>query len=56
MKLTQEQADTIVSESRYDAMLDGDFEISPNGYVYGLEDGSSVVVSFRGELSHVTAQ
>lgn len=52
--ITVEHADELVSESIYDTMLDGYFEETEDGFVYGLEDGTALLVSFDGTMTHIT--
>ena len=52
--ITIEQADELVADSMYEMMLDGDFEETEDGFVYGLEDGTALLVSFDGTMTHIT--
>lgn len=48
--ITMQQADEMIQNSKYDAILSGDFEIHDLGYIYGLETGDAVVVTFGGSM------
>lgn len=48
--ITMEKADEIIQASEYDLILDGDFEMHDLGYIYGLETGGAVVVTFSGKM------
>ena len=50
-RISRKAADAIVRASEFEALLDGEYERNELGHVYGLEDGSAVVVTFDGELS-----
>lgn len=49
-QIDMETADELVMDSEYGPILDGDFEVTEDGYTYGLEDGTSVTVLFSGEI------
>lgn len=55
-KTTRKAADQIVMDSQFEAELSGDYEKTEAGHVYGMEDGSTVVVTFSGELVHFPAE
>lgn len=48
--ITMQEADEIIQNSKYDLLLDGEFEIHDLGYIYGLETGGAVVVTFSGKM------
>lgn len=48
--ITMQEADEIIQASEYDLILDGDFEMHDLGYVYGLENGETVLVTFSGKI------
>ena len=51
-RTTRKAADAIVRASEFEALLDGEYERNELGHVYGLEDGSAVVVTLSGALRH----
>lgn len=49
-RISQEVADEIILNSDFEFILDGDCEITEDGYAYGLENGEAVVVGFDGRI------
>jgi hypothetical protein len=50
--LAQEDADRLFRKSPYFDQLDEDYGRQDDGYLYGLTDGSMVLVNWDGEVTH----
>lgn len=54
MIMTQDQADNVIhSSEKYRDRLDDYYEATEAGHVYGLENGSVVVVTHSGSIVHI---
>jgi hypothetical protein len=53
--LAQEDADRLFRNSPYFDELDEDYGLEEDGYLYGLTDGSMVLVNWDGQLIHSPA-
>lgn len=51
-RISQEQADELINATPLGGLVD-DAECDERGYVYHLEDGRSIVVTYTGELAEL---